>query len=315
MVRVLVSGISGFCGGWLAKALLDKGYEIVGISRELSPDCSLCRLKLQDKVTLVRGDVLDRNLLKRVVAEYRPTYIVHLAAQAIVSTAKKIPAETFAVNVVGTANILEACIGMNFVQRILITSTDKVYGEGTGKIESDYLDADGIYENSKIAMERVAIGFKLTYNLPIIITRACNIYGAFDSNVRIVPNTIKDLKTDMLCPIIFKNDDTLRQYIYVEDVCSAYIHLMELSSSEFVPSSISYNVGTNNIIGQEEMVKTIIKVSGKKVLPKYIDKSLAYAEIQQQSLDWGRINGSGWQPKYSLVEGLRKTWELENDTK
>src|SRR3989344_8603959 len=161
---VFVTGISGFVGGHLAKKLIEKGYNVVGLSRDFSTKKTLDMLGVGDKVTLVYGDILDRRVLQRIVGEYQPEYIFHMAGMTIVGTALKLPAETFNVNCVGTANLLEVCRDLNIAKAILVASTDKVYGEGMNKTEGDVLDADGIYENSKIAMERVVKSFISTYN-------------------------------------------------------------------------------------------------------------------------------------------------------
>jgi nucleoside-diphosphate-sugar epimerase len=306
-----VTGISGFVGGHLAKKLIERGYDVVGLSRDFSTKKTLDMLGIGDKVTLVYGDVLDRRVIQRTIAEYRPEIIFHLAGMTIVGTALKLPTETFMINCVGTANMLEVCRDLNVCKSILVASTDKIYGEGFDKTEDDVLEAEGIYENSKIAMERVVKAFISVYNLPVVVSRACNIYGEFDTNMRIVPNTLAKIRARQN-PIIFEGEDSLREYIYVEDVCDALILIAENIEKT---RGQAFNIGTDEVIGQEDMVKKIIQASGKNVSPEYAPKpAYIMKEIHQQSLNSDKIRKMfGWKPKYSLAEGLKKTWLAELD--
>src|SRR3989304_7919802 len=108
----------------------------------------------------------------------------------------------------GTASILKACHEVG-VSAVLCTGSDKVYGEGLDKKETSPLDGKGIYESSKVCMEYIARSFFHTYGLPVVVSRACNIYGEHDVNKRIIPNTIRSLR-DGVPPIIFKNEPSLR---------------------------------------------------------------------------------------------------------
>ena len=304
---VFVTGISGFVGGWLAKALVDKGYKVVGLMRDVSHDKSLQKLGIADKVTLVQGDILDQEVLERVLAEYKPKYVCHLAAQAIVSAALKIPAETFSINCVGTACLLEACRKVHMPKGILIFSTDKVYGEGMDKKESDTVSVTGIYETSKAVEEMIALSFMKSYDMPIVISRACNIYGAFDDNSRIVPNTMSAIAMGFM-PVVFSGDESLREYIYVEDVCDAVIMLLE--NIEKTKGEV-FNIGTGDIVNQKDLVMMICGVAGWK---GGVDSRVkpVMPEIWKQSLDSGKIKVMfSWSPKYSLDVGLNMTWDIE----
>lgn len=306
-MNVLVTGVGGFVGSHLAKALLKKGYNVVGLTRDHNTRRTLHKLSIDNDVILVYGDIIDKDLLKRILTQYKIEMVFHLAGVTIVSSALKTPAEAFKVNCYGTACLLEACRDVGSVKAMLATSTDKVYGEGLDRIEDSSLDAEGIYENSKVAMERVVKSFICSYKMPIVTTRACNIYGEFDINRRIVPNTVRDLLANKK-PLIFKNDDSLREYVYVEDVCDALILLNE--NIEKTKGNV-FNIGTGDVLGQDELVKKIIAVSGKNVEPEYVDKPFL-VEIHKQSLNNNKLRKMGWKPRYSLEQGLEKTWNAES---
>jgi len=310
MKTVFLTGISGFVGAHLAKKLVERGYNVVGLTRDFSTKKTLDMLGVQDRVTLVYGDILDQNVLKRAMADYNAEYVFHLAAMSIVSTAMKVPAETFKVNCVGTANLLDACKELGIAKSILVTSTDKVYGEGLDRKETDPPNAVGIYERSKIAEETVAAAFRDIYNLPVVMSRACNIYGEFDTNRRIVSNTMRALRNNEK-PLIFKNDNSLREYIYVEDVCDALVLLAE--NVDKTKGEV-FNIGTGESVSQEQMVKKIIAVSGKKIEPVYAERDKKFYEIERQTINSEKIRRAfGWKPRFTLDEGLKRTWEAEKD--
>jgi CDP-glucose 4,6-dehydratase len=302
--NVFVTGADGFVGAHLCKMLLERGYNVVGLVHDHKPMTTLDYLGVRDKIVSVYGDICDREMMKRIISDYQVKRVFHLAAQAIVSIAQKDPLNTFKVNVEGTACILDACIGMD-LKSILSVSTDKVYGEGMNRVEEDKLNAKGIYEVSKVCMDCVSRCYSKIYDLPLVVSRACNIYGEYDPNRRIIPNTILDLKNNK-SPLIFKNDDSIREFIYVEDVCDAYIFLSENIDKT---AEKAFNVGSGSVHKQDEVVKLCIKVSGKNIEPVIKEKKTGIYEIYQQTVDSTKIRKLGWKPKYNLESGLAKTWQ------
>ncbi len=303
MKNVYVTGAGGFVGSYLCKSLLDKGCKIFGLFHDEKEESTFNALKLDGKVTKIFGDVCDKEVHRRVFSDYNIDTVFHLAAQAIVSNAFKNPYNTFSVNCLGTAAVLDACKEFS-IKAILVCSTDKIYGEGMGKKEEDKLEAFGVYDCSKVTEEYVARSFYYSYEMPIVISRACNIYGPNDFNSRIVPNTVRKLIKGEN-PLIFRGIEGMREYIYVEDVVDAYIELVE--NIEKTKGDV-FNVGTGECMNQEDMTKAIIKISGKDIKPVYKTKE-SIGEIDSQTLNTDKIKKTlNWKPKWSLEEGLKKTW-------
>lgn len=301
---VFITGASGFVGGHLAGKLLARGFKVVGLYHDDRPVTTMRLLGLSDKVALVRGDICDYELIQGILARYYIQDVYHLATQAIVSVGLKDPLTTYRASCLGTASVLKACHDVG-VRAILCTGSDKAYGEGLNKTETSPLEVQGIYESSKVCMDFIARSYHHTYQLPVVVSRACNIFGENDLNKRIVPNTMNSLKRGER-PIIFKNDQSLREYVYVGDVCDAYMGLLE--NIEKTEGDV-FNVGTGDVIGQEDLVKAMIRVSGVTVEPQYVDKPASLFEIHQQSIDSSKVRATlGWRPRYSLEEGLQKTW-------
>jgi len=127
--RVLVTGASGLLGSWLTPRLVAAGADVVCLMRDWVPRSELVRSGTLERVTVVRGDICDRDLMERTIGEYETGTVLHLAAQAIVGVANRNPVSTFETNIGGTWSLLEACRRSPGVESIVIASSDKAYGD------------------------------------------------------------------------------------------------------------------------------------------------------------------------------------------
>ena len=307
-MRVFITGISGFVGAHLAKALIEKGADVTGLQHDIKKTSYLDLLDIKDKVNIVTGDITNLNLLYRVLVDYKIDHVFHLAAQPIVRKAIQYPAYTYKTNIFGTVALLEACrLVLKKPKAIIAISTDKVYGDKQEAKEEDALNGLGIYDSSKASMDIISRAFYCQYNLPIVVARACNIYGFDLLNERIVSSTLKAILKGK-SPIIFEGEDTHREYIYISDVCDAYISLAEKIEQT---KGQAYNIGTGEVISQEDMVLKIVQIWSDMyriyVKPKYVKRERVVKEITKQSLNSKKIKKIGWKPKVSLDEGLKKT--------
>jgi len=308
-MRVFISGISGFVGAHLAEALIEKGADVTGLQHDIKKTSYLDLLDIKDKVNIVTGDITDLNLLYRVLVDYKIDYVFHLAAQPIVSKAIQYPMYTYKTNIFGTVALLEACrLVPETPKAIIVTSTDKTYGDKQEAKEEDSLNGLGIYDSSKVGMDIISRAYCYQYNLPVVVTRACNIYGYDLLNERIVSSTINAILEDK-SPIIFEGEDTYREYIYISDVCDAYITLAENIEKT---KGQAYNIGTSEVIGQRDMVLRIVKmwndIYGTDIKPKYVKRDNVVKEIKKQSLNSEKIKALGWNPKVRLDGGLKRTF-------
>lgn len=292
-MNVLVTGASGFIGSHLVRKLMDEGENVVSLIH----DCPVWTKWLSESVkpsTKAHGTILDLHFLKRVINQYSVDTVFHLAAQSIVKRAYNDPINTYHVNVMGTVNLLEACRQLD-VERILIQSTDKVYGNKIGAAVEDRLIPTEAYGTSKICTDVIAQTFTETYDMPISIARCCNVYG-YDWNKRIIPNTIRSCLSGA-DPLIFRDDYSKRQYIHVDDVVRALKSC--LSDTRHI-----YNVATKDVITQEEVVLKILSFF-PSLKPKYVDKP-SLKEIKSQSMKTN-IHPSRWKPEISFHEGVKRT--------
>lgn len=288
---ILVTGASGFVGSHLVKHLIDKGEEVVSLVHDFKSSKWLD--EALTKSIIARGDIRDFHFLKRVLNQYNISKVYHLAAQSIVKHAWKDPINTFDVNAMGTVSLLEACRQLK-VERVMVQSTDKVYGNTMNASTKSPLKPTEPYGTSKICADIIAQSFIKTYDMDIVISRCCNIYG-YDWNNRIIPNTIKTCLMKQN-PIIYKNDSSKRQYIYIEEALEMFLNFM---SGHYL--SGPYNVATSQIKGQKDVVLEILK-HFPSLKPKYVEKP-SLKEIHSQSMNPG-LNVTG---QVSFPKGIKLT--------
>jgi CDP-glucose 4,6-dehydratase len=253
-------------------------------------------------------DLNDKIALERVMCQIQPQVIFHLAAETQVKVGFLNPFLTYHTNFIGTLNLIETC--RNFLERlerIVIASTDKAYGETKDLpyTEETELRAHGPYDTSKACMDLMAQSYSMTYGLPISILRAGNIYGEGDLNFdRIVPGVIKWLLNSEK-PILRGADNMIRDYIYVKDVAVAYAFAG--IESNLTEKLRVFNVSNENPLTVIEIYKKICEEAvGFFVDPKRINTGVP--EISEQYLNSQRIRSAlDWKPKFSIEEGLRRT--------
>ncbi len=310
---VLITGATGFVGTWLAKDLVERGANVIAFVRDEIPNMPLRTMGIYDKLgAIADGDIISYDSVKRVFNEYEIDSCFHLAAQTIVGVAKSSPTITFDINIKGTWNILEAARTSETLKRLIIASTDKVYGEPVKlPITEDHsLLAVYPYDASKACAERLARTFFTTYGLPVAMTRCCNIYGGGDLNFsRIIPGTIRSIFLNQN-PIIRSDGTPVRDFIHVKDASAAYVLLAENIGKADVNGE-AFNFGSNAPISMLDLVKKIIKVSGKTDLqPDIRGKGKPDAEIDKQYLSSEKARHLlAWEPKFTLDQGLKKTIE------
>ena len=306
--RVFVTGCTGILGSWLTLQLLDLEADVVGLVRDQVPQSWLNLSGVLDRINVVRGDITDYDLLERALAEYEVEVIFHLAAQTIVPIANRVPRPTFETNVRGTWNLLEAARHNPTVKRIVVASSDKAYGEQPRLpyTEDQPLLARYPYDVSKAAADMIAQSYYYTFNLPVAITRLGNIYGGGDLNWnRLVPGTIRSAYYGER-PIIRSDGTPKRDYIYVKDAANAYITLAEHLHREDVQGQV-FNFAPERPMSALEMTHLILERMGKSHLEPLV-LGTARAEIQNQYLSAEKTRRVlGWQPRYSLEQGLDET--------
>lgn len=305
---VFVTGATGLLGGWLTRQLLEQSAAVVCLVRDWVPQSELERTRIIDKVKVVRGDLRERDLLERILAEYEINTVFHLAAQTIVGTANACPISTFESNILGTWNLLEACRRSGQIGAIVVASSDKAYG-GQEKLpyaEDAPLQGQHPYDVSKSCADLLAQAYAKSYQLPIAITRCGNLYGGGDLNWnRIVPGTIRSvLRGDR--PVIRSDGQYVRDYFYVEDAAAAYMLLAERVAGEPGLCGLPFNFSSEQPLSVLSLVELILAEMGSPLLPEI--RNEASNEIRLQYLSAERAQRMlNWTPLFSVQDGLRRT--------
>lgn len=306
--NILVTGASGLLGPWLIEELLAQNGRIVALVRDRVPDSRLFATSLQKRVTLVWGEIENMSLMQRILNEFEINTVFHLGAQAIVSTANRSPLSTFKSNIQGTWTLLEACRQSPWVERIIVASSDKAYGqhETLPYTENAALQGRHPYDVSKSCADLIAQSYFHTYNLPVCVTRCGNFFGGGDLHFnRIIPGTIK-LLVENKRPIIRSNGLFIRDYIYVKDVVSAYMTLAENMKEKNLEGQC-FNFSTDKPLNVIELVNLVATMMNAQHLEPIIENQ-ANNEIPAQHLSSQKARQLlGWQAIYGIEKGLEET--------
>lgn len=306
--RVLVTGASGLVGSWLTPRLLDAGADVVCLVRDWVPRSELVRARTLERVTVVRGDVCDRDVIERTIGEYEIGTVLHLAAQAIVGVANRNPVSTFETNIRGTWNLLEACRRSPGVESIVIASSDKAYGdqEELPYTEDAPLAGRHPYDVSKSCADMIAQTYAQTYGLPVAVTRCGNFYGGGDLNWnRIVPGTIRSVLRGEQ-PLIRSDGQFVRDYFYVEDGAAAYMLLAEQLRCRPELRGLAFNFSNESEVTVIGLVRRILGAMHSELEPLVLNE--ASNEIRCQHLSASRARRMlRWSPLFTLDEGLERT--------
>ena len=310
--NVFVTGATGLLGSWLTEELLQLGANVTCLIRDWVPGSKLNRGQLIEKVTVVHGELEDLSLLLRALNEHEIDTVFHLGAQTIVGTASRSPLSTFETNIRGTWNLLEACrLCPQLVDRIIVASSDKAYGSHDHLPYTEEMPLQGMfpYDASKSCADLIAASYFHTYELPVSITRCGNLFGGGDLNFnRLIPGTIRSILNNER-PIIRSDGQFVRDYFYVRNAVDSYLCLAEqMSDPDFVGQA--FNFGTETPVTVLELTQTILALMEEELqeLLEPVILNEASHEIYAQFLDCSKArNMLGWQPKYSLTEGLQET--------
>lgn len=231
---VLVTGHTGFKGTWLTTWLLRLGAKVVGLSKDIPSKPSMFEeLGLAKKVTHHVADVRDLKAVKRIVAETKPDFVFHLAAQAIVSVSYSDPVETMTTNAMGTMNVLEALRGSVHPCVVVMITSDKCYNNVEwvwGYKETDELGGTDIYSGSKGAAELVIRSYVASFfknpenGVRVGTGRAGNVIGGGDwGQDRIIVDCVRAWSEGK--PLELRSPDATRPWQHVLEPLSGYLTL------------------------------------------------------------------------------------------
>jgi CDP-glucose 4,6-dehydratase len=227
--RVLVTGHTGFKGAWLTLWLASLGAEVTGLSAGVPTQPSLYALAgIEADARAVEADVRDAEAVRRAVAEAQPEVVLHLAAQPFVRRSYEEPAETWAVNVDGTINVLDAVRQARVAVTVVVTS-DKCYDNREQRrpfVESDPMGGHDPYSSSKGAAELAVDAWRRSYAIRVATARAGNVIGGGDwGEDRLIPDIMRAAGAGT--PIVIRRPDAVRPWQHVLEPLSGYLLLAQ----------------------------------------------------------------------------------------
>ncbi len=212
-------------GSRLVERLLERGERVVALRRDADPASRFVSDGIGERCVIALADLTDHDSIGRVLNEHEVTSVYHLAAQTIVGIANRSPLSTWEANVRGTYTLLEACRESGRVERIVVASSDKAYGEHE---ELPYREDFALrprypYDVSKACADLIARSYAATHGLPVAVTRLANVYGPGDLNwSRLVPDTARSLARGER-PVIRSDGTPERDYLYLDDAVAVYL--------------------------------------------------------------------------------------------
>ncbi len=319
--KVLITGHTGFKGSWLALWLQHLGAEVIGYA--LPPATTPClfeAVKIAPDITSCLGDIRDLQQLEQTVNTHRPEIILHLAAQALVRYSYAHPLETYTVNVIGTANILEAARRTGAARVVIIVTSDKCYENREwvwGYRESDPLGGHDPYSSSKGCAEIITAAYQKSYfdaaryeqhGSAVASVRAGNVIGGGDwSEDRIVPDIMRAFMAGS--SVTLRNPRAVRPWQFVLEPLYGYLLLAERLWYEGPKFSGAWNFGPDQeharpVSWLVERLQELWEMKG----PWELDRKQHPQETRYLKLDSSKAGALlGWSTKLDLPETLHLT--------
>ena len=324
--KVFLTGHTGFKGSWMLSWLNFLGASVKGYSLSPLPISLYNSINGNELCESVIGDVRDGALLQKSIIDFQPDFIFHLAAQPLVRLSYENPSQTFSINAIGTANLLDAVRLLKNPCNVIIITTDKVYENKEWQYpyrENDRLGGYDPYSASKACAELVVSSYRNSFFNPndfnkhqksIATARAGNVIGGGDwAKDRIIPDTVTALSQNQ--PIEVRNPNSVRPWQHVLESVSGYLHLGKKMVENPILFSDSWNFGPN--ADDNLTVETLVKIAietwgcGEYVKPEQLNQP---HEAGLLKLDISKtVNALDWHPKYNSLKAIKKTIQWYKD--
>lgn len=312
--RVLVTGHTGFKGAWLTAVLHYLQAEAVGYALEPEEGCLYERISGDSMIHSVCGDLSDQTRLERVIQEFKPEIVLHLAAFAFVKDCCENPVRAYETNLMGSLHLLEALRKCGSVRSVVMVSTDKVYencGDGTRYKETDRLGGVGPYAGSKTCMECLIQDYRETYFLTpekqvgLASVRPSNVLGGGDNaQSRLIPSILYSAARGE--PVPLRNPNQTRPWQSVLDALNGYLSVARLLYQDPAAYSQAWNIGPtkDGIRSVGWVFETINRTFHMEDLK---GQGIGVAESRTLGMDIQKaLDLLDWEPVFSIEQSIDK---------
>jgi dTDP-glucose 4,6-dehydratase len=306
-MRFLVIGSNSFSGASFVDHLLERGYEVTGVSRSPEPHPAFLPYRWGSRQSGFHFRQCDLNhdldALMDMVAAERPEYVVNFAALSMVGESWRHPDQWMTTNVVSTVRLHERLRGCDYVSRYVHVSTPEVYGSTRGMVREDApFNPSTPYAVSRAAAEMSLRTFFATYGFPVVVTRAASVYGPGQQLYRIVPRTILFLKLRRPLPL-HGGGYSERSFIHIRDACDAMLRIARDGRT-----GEAYHISTNRIERVRDLVRLICERMGARFEDSVEDAVDRLGKDAAYRLDTTRVRSElGWIDRIGLEDGLDDT--------
>lgn len=318
--RVLVTGHTGFKGGWLSIWLANLGAKVAGYSLEPPTNPSFFETAhVGEILDDHRGDIRDTAAMREAVERLDPQVVFHLAAQSIVKEGYRAPVDTYATNVVGTASVLDACRHAPSLEAVVVITTDKCYENrewDRGYVESDALGGHDPYSNSKACAELVTDSFRRSFfagrtrRVGLATARAGNVIGGGDwAADRLIPDLVRAVGKNEKA--LIRNPQATRPWQHVLEPLHGYLLLAQALMSRPDGFSEAWNFGPDP--GGDRAVREVVEMLARLWHGKVrwsVDEAEHPHEAGKLMLDSAKAHERlGWRPRLGFEDAIRLTAE------
>lgn len=326
---VFITGHTGFKGGWLCLCLQQLGANVVGYALEPPSEPNLFTVAhIAETMQHIHGDVRDLAHLQQALKQHQPDIIFHLAAQSLVQHSYNYPVDTYAVNVMGTVNLLEAARQCDSIKAIINITSDKCYENKEwvwGYRENESLGGYDPYSSSKACAELVTSAYRQSFfkSVSIASARAGNVIGGGDwAKNRLVPDMIRAFIENK--SVLIRNPNAIRPWQHVLEPLGGYLLLAEKLCEKSEEFSQAWNFGPEpeDIQPVSFIADTLSKHWGNNAnwILDDKDKNNFSHEAHTLKLDIAKAKAYlGWTPRLCLEEALEyvtlwyKAWQNKQD--
>lgn len=307
-MKVLVTGGAGFIGSAFVRLLIgETSHRVVNLDKLTYAGNleNLRSVESSDRYRIVEGDICDWHLVESLLTREKPDAIVHFAAESHVDRSILSPEPVIRTNVFGTFTLLEAARRTG-IGRFVHVSTDEVYGslEPPQQATEEYpLNTSSPYSASKAGSDLLARSYFVTYQMPVMITRASNNYGPFQFPEKLIPLMISNALENRPLPV-YGDGMQVRDWLYVDDHCRGVLAVLNQGRAGEI-----YNLGGNRSLPNIEVVRKILALTGRPedLIQHVTDRP---GHDRRYSLSSQKLmSETGWRPETEFDIGLGRTIE------
>lgn len=304
MKCVLIFGIGGFVGPYLAQEFLDAGYKVSGSDIVINKS-------LPQEVSFYQANLLDSEAVEGVFKRCVPDIVVNLAAVSSVGMSWKIPQKTMEINVIGTLNILEAVKKLSSLPKVLLVGSSEEYDISDAPIsEKQPIRANNPYGISKVTQERFANIYKEQYGTKIYYVRPFNHTGVGQRTSFVLPSFCEQVaaieKSGVPGTIKVGNLGAWRDFSHVKDIVRAYRMVVESEDNDIV-----FNIGSGEAYSLKDLLDFIISMASVKINIEVDQERFRPIDNPYICCDRRFIGDElGWKPEHSVYDALKEMYEF-----